>query len=281
MNTNPVRARIDEHLWFHSIELQPGIWTPGHKTPEVLRAEVDRMRLDLVDLRGKSVLDVGAFDGYFSFEAERRGAARVLALDHYVWSLDLIAASRYRDECRERGVEVKPHDEMGFWKPDELPGKRGFDTARELLGSRVEWRVDDLMTADLASLGQFDVAFYLGVLYHMRNPLESLTRLAAVTREVAVIETEATMVPGYEERELCEFYEGSALNDDPSNWWVPNEQALVGLCRAAGFRKVEMVAPKPPEPKRKPPTLMQRLRGRTPRRMGRTVHYRAVAHAWK
>jgi tRNA (mo5U34)-methyltransferase len=34
---------------------------------------------------GLSVLDVGACDGYYSFEAERRGARDVLALDELVW----------------------------------------------------------------------------------------------------------------------------------------------------------------------------------------------------
>jgi tRNA (mo5U34)-methyltransferase len=280
MSPDEIQARIEGHDWFHSIELRPGVVTPGRKSPEVLRAEVERIRLDRIDLRGKSVLDVGAFDGYFSFEAERRGAARVLALDHFVWSLDLIAAARYREQCIELGTEVRSHEEMGFWKPDELPGKRGFDTARELLGSRVEWRVADLSTVDLDSLGQFDVALYLGVLYHMRNPLESLTRLAAVTREVAVIETEAAIVPGHDGEALCKFYEGSGLNADPSNWWVPNEEALYGLCRAAGFRKVDMLVDKPSEPRGR--SWWKRVRGKKPRQRSATrYHYRAVAHAWK
>lgn len=31
------------------------------------------------------MIDIGAWDGYFSFDAERRGAARVLATDSFAW----------------------------------------------------------------------------------------------------------------------------------------------------------------------------------------------------
>ena len=37
------------------------------------------------DLSGITVLDIGAWDGFFSFEAERRGAKRVLATDLPAW----------------------------------------------------------------------------------------------------------------------------------------------------------------------------------------------------
>ena len=37
-------------------------------------------QLDLLDFRGKTVLDIGCWDGYWSFYAERRGAREVVAL---------------------------------------------------------------------------------------------------------------------------------------------------------------------------------------------------------
>src|SRR4051812_11182766 len=64
--------------WFHAIELAPGITTPGRKSTEQLEEQVRSCQLP--DLRGKTVLDIGAFDGYFSFTAERLGAAKVTAL---------------------------------------------------------------------------------------------------------------------------------------------------------------------------------------------------------
>jgi tRNA (mo5U34)-methyltransferase len=278
-----VRSRVEAvGRWWHSIEVAPGVVTPGHKSAEVLRGEVAAMRLDALDLRGKSVVDVGAWDGFFSFEAERRGAARVVALDHFVWSLDLAKGEAYRRACRESGTPVAPVETVpGVWCPETLPGKRGFDLARELLASRVESRVGDFMTVDLEALGRFDVAFFLGVLYHLRDPLEGLTRLAAITREVAVIETEAVLIPTREDRALAEFFEDGSHNDDASNWWIPNERALLGLCRAAGFRRAERVSEKPPEPMRRTPSLWKRIRRTTPKPPRPPLYYRATVHAWK
>src|SRR5215212_405478 len=73
-------------FWFHSVDLGMGVITPGVKSHERLREELASLRLP--DLRGKDVLDIGAWDGFFSFAAERLGAARVVALDHHVWGLD-------------------------------------------------------------------------------------------------------------------------------------------------------------------------------------------------
>ena len=71
--------RVAEIDWFHSIELAPGLKTRG--------SDDTARRVDILqipeDLTGKTVLDVGAWDGFFSFEAERRGAARVVALDSH------------------------------------------------------------------------------------------------------------------------------------------------------------------------------------------------------
>src|ERR671928_2030025 len=138
-------------FWFHSIDLGQGVTSKGWKSAAQLADEFQRMRLP--DLRGKSVLDINAWDGYFSFAAERLGAKRVVALDSYMWSMDLAEHSKYWQECKERGVRPKPYHEMPYYKPDLLPGKIGFDTAHRALGSKVEVVVGDLMTTDLATLG--------------------------------------------------------------------------------------------------------------------------------
>src|SRR5262245_1284794 len=207
-------------FWWHSIDFGDGIVTNGAKSSEVLRRELESLRLP--DLGGKTVLDIGAYDGFYSFEAERRGAKRVVALDHYAWSLDLPNSIAYWRDCARRGVPPLPSEETPFWQPDSLPGKHAFDTAHKILNSNVEVVVGDYMAMDLRPLGQFDVVLYMGVLYHMENPLASLRRLASVTRGLAVIETHAVVVPGYEDVEMCEFYSSNQLNGDSSNWWGPN-----------------------------------------------------------
>ena len=263
--------------WFHAIDVGHGIITPGFKSAPLLQKEL--ASLSLPDLHGKTVLDIGAWDGFYSFEAERRGATRVVALDHYMWSLDPVQHVRYVAECKAQGVSPKPYHLTPNWKPDELPGKVAFDTARELLGSKVQSVVADFMTTDLISVGTFDVVLYLGVLYHMEHPFLALQRLAQVTREVAVIETEAIIVDGLKDAALVRFIEGSELDGDVSNWWAPTAAALAGMCRAAGFASVDLLTPEPKvqAPRSLTGRVRRRLRGVRPT----LRRYRLIAHARK
>jgi tRNA (mo5U34)-methyltransferase len=269
-------------FWWHSIDLGQGVVTKGMVSPYDLARQLDRIRLP--DLSGKTVLDIGAFDGFFSFEAERRGARRVVALDHYVWSLDLPRHVEYWRDCKERGVVPLPNEETPYWQPDKLPGKQAYDIAHNALNSKVETVVGDFMKMDLQKLGLFDVVLYLGVLYHMENPLGALRRVASVTKELAIIETHAIITPGYEDLELCEFYSSNQLNGDVSNWWGPNLKALEGLCRAAGFSRVNVPHPSVYRKVRTAAAQLKRdFRANTPlsRLLTPRVHFRTAAHAWK
>ena len=87
------------------------------------------------DVRGRSVLDVGAWDGKYSFEAERSGAARVVALDHYVWQLDWSAREAYWRECEAAGVLPDPAADARFLDREHLPGRRGFDVVAEFMST--------------------------------------------------------------------------------------------------------------------------------------------------
>jgi tRNA (mo5U34)-methyltransferase len=273
-------------IWFHSIELVPGVVTPGHKTPEILARELAALRLP--HLAGKSVLDIGAFDGFFSFQAERLGAARVVALDHYAWSLELGGHMAEYHDCLRRGVAPAPYHTTRHWRPDTLPGKQGFDLAKEVLGSRVEDVVLDFMdmalspTALVARVGgPFDVVLVLGVLYHMEHPMLALERLAALTKPgggLAVLETEAMEIPDLPEHRMCRFLDAGEAYGDTSNWWVPNAEAVVAMCRRAGFGAARVLTPKP---RQRPPGLRGWL-GRWVRpRPPTPMHYRLVANAWK
>lgn len=253
MRDRRARRRIEDvGFWWHSINIG-GITTPGFKTPDVLKREVAALRLP--DLRGSTVLDIGGWDGYFAFHAEREGAATVALLDHYMWAMDSVGQQQYWRDCMERGVTPRPYHETEYWHPDTLPGKAGFDTASDLLGSRVQAIVGDFMSVDLAEIGAWDVVLYLGVLYHIEDPLRALRRLRAVTSELAIIETEAVEIIGVD-RPMWEFYPAAELNGDVSNWWAPNMAALQGACVAAGFASATATTTPPAE-----------------------GHYRAVVHA--
>ena len=107
----------------------------------------------LPDFRGRTVLDIGAWDGYYSFLAERQGAARVVALDHYAWGVDFDARTAYWNECLERGSFPTSRATSPTSGVPDLPGRRGFDLAHRVLDSRVEPVVADFTSVDLSDAG--------------------------------------------------------------------------------------------------------------------------------
>jgi tRNA (mo5U34)-methyltransferase len=256
--------------WYHSIELAPGVVTPGRAPFSVWQNTL--RKLELPDLNGKSVLDIGAYDGFFSFAAERHGAARVVALDEYVWCTDMVGYLEDWRRAREARVTIPSPRNSRHWRPDELPGKRPFDAARNFFDSKVEPVVGNFMTVDPAALGRFDVVLFLGILYHVEDPLLAMRRVAGFLKPGGYlgIESEAVELPGAPDAAVFEFFPANELNDDASNWWAPNVKALQGLVTAAGLENFVLV--------QGPPRLgaLRRLAARVRRRR---IRYRAIAHA--
>ena len=251
--------------WHHSIRVGDGVVTPGGKTLQHHHDELIRLRLP--NLAGKSVLDIGAWDGYYTFMAEGAGASRVVALDHYAWSVDFQRAADYTARQLRDRQPIRPfHTHPEIWDPVRLPGKRGFDLVYRLLQSRAEVVVSDFMTVDPRALGTFDVVLFMGVIYHLEEPLTALRRVRELTRGFAAIETEAVTLPGSGGRPLWQFVDGARLNDDPTVLWVPTAEGLQAMCLAAGFSRAEIVSgpPRPPRFRRAKP-----------------MNYRAVVHAWR
>jgi len=200
-----LRRRVAEVRWFHTIDLGDGVITPGEDdTPAKLRT----LHLPQ-DLTGISVLDIGAWDGFFSFEAERRGAARILATDDFCWGGD-------------------------GWGT-----KAGFDLAHRALGSKVESKEIGVLDLSPETVGMFDVVFFLGVLYHMPHPLLALERVAAVTGRQLILETGVDMA--WFRKPLIAFYPGAEAAGDPTNWCGPNPAAVVAMLKVVGFRRVQVV----------------------------------------
>jgi tRNA (mo5U34)-methyltransferase len=279
---NELQERVNSVVWFHSIDLGDGIVTDGFCKTFLEGSQ-------LPDFTNKTVLDIGAWDGYYSFLAERRGASRVVAVDHYAWGVDFGRRNPYWVDCHEKGV-LPDHslDTTEFWDAT-LPGMRGFNIAREALGSKVETVVDDFSKMDLQQLGQFDVVLFLGVLYHLKEPLTALEQVRRATGGVAVIETEALLLPGHP-RSLLEFTSGCYHGYDYSNWYTPTMEAILELCLAAGFSKINTVVGPPADPP-PPPAGLARVKRGVRRRIGlspagsppralQPSHYRALVQAY-
>jgi 2-polyprenyl-3-methyl-5-hydroxy-6-metoxy-1,4-benzoquinol methylase len=240
-----IKRRVAELRWHHSIDLGHGIVTPGQDNSA---RKLQRLKLP-ESFAGKSVLDVGAWDGFFSFEAERRGAARVLATDSYSWN--------------------GSHD----WGD-----KRGFDLAKQVLNSKVEEREIDVLDLSPQAIGAFDVVLFLGVLYHMRHPLLALEKVSSVTGEMMILETVVDMLST--RRPAMAFYPFSELGRDHTNWCGPNPACVVGMLKTVGFKRIEIVSGLRPFYFRFAKALWLKFkRGHQFWSMLRTD--RIVIHAWK
>jgi tRNA (mo5U34)-methyltransferase len=206
---------INSVRWYHSIEIEPGLVTPGRVPLSYLQDMLRYLQFP-ESLEGLTVLDVGAWDGFFSFEAERRGARRVVALD------------------------LHP------------PDRYGFAVAKSLLNSRVEYVQGSVYEISPETLGTFDVVLFLGVLYHLRYPLLALDRLWSVTGQYMLLETHCIdghfiladgrsvsltdVDPRLKDVPLFRFYRNDELMPgDFSNWFGLNQKALEEALASAGF----------------------------------------------
>jgi tRNA (mo5U34)-methyltransferase len=185
--------------FYHSIELPDGRIIPGFQSIETQRARIARFPIPQ-DLRGKRVLDIGAWDGWFSFEMERRGAT-VVAVD----------ATR----------------------------QTRFLEAKGLMSSNVEHVVADISHLTPRDVGTFDIVLFFGVLYHLKHPMLALERVCELSTDLVCVESFVTDEEPTGTIPTMEFYEGTELAGQFDNWVGPNISCLLAMCRTAGFARVE------------------------------------------
>lgn len=239
-----LRREVGRITWWHTIDLGNGIITPGRAENLATLQRIGMPKR----LEGKTVLDIGAWDGFYSFEAERRGAARVLAVDSFSWG-------------------------GGGWGT-----KAGFELARRVLSSRVEDLHMDVLDLSPDPIGQFDVVLFLGVLYHMRHPLLALERVFSVTRDQLILETHVDLL--WTRRPAIAFYPNDELHRDSSNWCGPNPAAVEAMLRTAGFQSVKRVSTFPSRFHRLAYAPLDSRRTGNPV-LAQAQHCRMVFHAWR
>jgi len=217
LTDSDVRAMVAAYpRWYHRIQVRPGLITPGiNDSPRNLEM------LELpADCSGMRVLDIGARDGFFSFELERRGAD-VLAVDY-------------------------------------MPAEQtGFPIAAKLLGSRVVFRQANLYNLSAAELGTFDLVLFLGLLYHLPDPIRALRIVRSLCTSRMYLETLviddvlslpdgsqtslAQMDPRFATLPIMQFFPGASCGGDPTNYWGPNVRCVEAMLAETEFR-VERVA---------------------------------------
>ena len=215
------RDRTSERIralgpWFHNMNLN-GVWTaPDHPLGDYPAMKWTRFASAIPDdLSGRSVLDIGCNGGFYSIEMKRRGARRVVGIDH---DGDYLAQAKF---------------------------------AAEVLGLDIEFR--QLSVFDVALLGErFDVVIFMGVLYHLRHPLLALDLVRAhVAKDMLIFQSMQRGSKDIAELDADYPFTETAIFDrsdypklhfieqryahDPTNWFVPNRAAAEAMLRSSGF----------------------------------------------
>ena len=213
-STDEIRAAVDgNRLWYHTLELAPGVVTPGWFD---MRPVVDR--LPWPDVEGKRCLDIGTYDGFLAFELERRGASEVVATDvehHSGW--DWPAAER----AQGPDVLAQIAGEKG----------RGFEVAKEVLGSKVERVFTSIYDLAPEVHGTFDVVVCGSLLLHLRDPIRALEAIRRVCSGVflSADEIDVRLTILHPRRPVFR------LSGEDVQWWLPNVAARRRMVELAGF----------------------------------------------
>ena len=208
-----IRSQVEaEPYWFQRIELPAGLVTPGWNDPQLEKLPYFGLPDDLTGMR---VLDIGHAEGFFSFEAERRGAAEVIGIENYP------------------------------------PMVRKFNICRAALNSRAQSLHAGVYDLNPKTFGTFDVVLFYGVLYHLRHPLLALEKIHDVCTGTILMQTAISDDPG--EMPRAEFHRFGIKSGPPENpvhdptcFWFPNVACCAAMVEHVGFQHVERLAPQAP-----------------------------------
>ncbi len=205
-----LRSQVEaEDYWFLQIDLGDGLVTPGWSNPKSEKLPYFGLPEDMSGMR---VLDIGCAEGFFSFEAERRGAYEVVAIDSF---------------------------------PDSI---RRFNICRNALNSKVTALVTSVYDLDPRTFGTFDLVMFFGVLYHLRHPLLSLQKVAAVTAGTLLLQTRTFESAALSNEPVARFRRGGVRSGPPDNpihdptvVWEPNKACIRDMLLHVGLVSVEQV----------------------------------------
>jgi SAM-dependent methyltransferase len=236
VTADQIRRGIEEFgPWFYEFDFGGGLRTTPVIPPHV--AGIHETRLAMLERavsarfgengEGRECLDIGCHQGFYSMAMARLGW-RVTGVD-----------------AREENV-------------------RAAQFAAHAAGlSHIRYRVGRVETLVRDEGRSYDLTLFLGVLYHVEDPMLCLRQVAEATRHMCLIETQVIdEVEGFAEwgsREWTRKYQGIlALIDESGELdagiretgvtpvvTCPSPKALAVMCRQAGFLRVEVLTPPP------------------------------------
>lgn len=222
--------------WYHRIELPGGIVTKGW-------APIDAAKYGVPDdLTGKRVLDIGAWDGYWTWEALKRGAKEVVAIDDFSDNLGNPDMPKRDwsgfDLCREAFGFVDKYD-MGYKFQ-----KNRYRNNKQQVVNRIEMSVYEISE----EIEHFDIVFFFGTAYHLKHPLLAMEKISAVCDGEIYIESAICddyspykgAGKGYPNNDMVmEFYGHNQYGGNENNWWCPTLQCLGNMVDAVGFKGIQ------------------------------------------
>jgi tRNA (mo5U34)-methyltransferase len=213
MTEQEIRDGVAARQWKHQIRLPHGIVTPGSRDIEAAWKAYHLPE----DLSGQSVLDIGAWDGGFSFESERRSASSVVAMD--VWDT--------KDEPGSGGY-----------------GWDNYQFAHDALSSQVQ-TLNRSILDPFQVLKTYDLILFLEVLYHLQEPIYALHRVRSMLSKGGVCCLETWIDAEWINEPAMIFYPGAELAGDPTNWWGPNIKCVQSMAVSVGFVSCEVIWEQP------------------------------------
>ena len=217
ISTQDAVNMVSKASWYHSFEVLPGIITPGKHFTDAAATLNDRYNLSH-NLEGMRALDIGALDGPYTFELERRGA-EVVAMD-------------LKD-----------------------PGRTGFNTAKAVRGSKAQYIQGNVYDLSRLINGKFDLILFFGVWYHLKHPLVAFSEISKLLSDDGMLLLEGECLRNYVEfpgegeaenpSELVRAMAESSLpitlfyadryKGDKTNWFIPNLACILEWLRSSGF----------------------------------------------
>lgn len=196
---------VDDCYFYHTMEL-PGFGVV--KGQWDLRGKFDDY-IGHVDVRGKSVLDIGTANGFLSFEAERRGASRVVSFDMSDVRQQSFVPFGNKEPARDSESFLT---EYGKWIDR---WKNGYWLCHRLFQSRAEVFYGDVHELPL-ELGTFDVTIVGSVLEHLRDPVRALQSIIRLTGKTLILVTPVLD----NEEPIARFAPRQSDPEHDYTWWI-------------------------------------------------------------
>lgn len=208
---------LDDCTFYHTIDL-PGVGLQVGQWD--LRKTIDPY-IGRLDFSGKRVLDVGAANGYLTFEMERRGADVV--------AFDLPVGANW-DIVPFAGLEQRVADMRAFYEAAVPRRTSAFWLGHDLFRSKAKLYLGNIYQLP-SSLGQFDIAMLGMILGHLRDPFGALMSISRLVKHTIIV----TEVALNHEGAFAYFIPDVAEPHDTASWWATSEDLRARMLGVLGF----------------------------------------------